>query len=187
MVPVRDTEQAFRGTAYVFVEFGNDETSATPRNGNLESILLDRADDQDEVVQVGHREQHVRTRSLDLVDQRAGVSQSGRIGLEHDNLDALTRRLLPQAVGCRCAERGVLEDHGDLRRIAYQFRHLQLRQRELRRARERGERIMTIYVELVRTRTGYQRHFRTFGDFACDQCQRAGKAAMNRGELVTAD
>jgi len=46
---------------------------------------------------------------------------------------------------------------------------------------------VTILVELVRARSGQQRHFRTFGDFACDKSKGAGKAAVDGGQFVAAD
>ena len=96
-------------------------------------------------------------------------------------------RLFAQTVGGRGAEGGVLEYHRHLRLVAHQLGHLQLRLGELRRARERREGIVATLVELVGARAGQQRHFRALGDLARDQRQRAGKAAVNRRQLVAGD
>ena len=64
---------------------------------------------------------------------------------------------------------------------------MQLRLGELGSARKRREGVGAAFIELVGARAGQQRHFRAFGYFARDQRQRAGKAAVNGGQLVAGD
>ena len=71
--------------------------------------------------------------------------------------------------------------------IADELRHLQLRARELRCPRKRREGVGSALVELVRTRAGDQRDLGAFRDFAGDQGQRAGEAAVDRGQFVAGD
>jgi hypothetical protein len=71
--------------------------------------------------------------------------------------------------------------------VAHKPGHPQLRQGELRRARERREGIRAALVELVGARTGQQRHFCAFGNFARDQRQSTGEAAVNRRQLGAGD
>ena len=149
VVPVRDALQAFRQFADVLVEVGNDEAAGAAIDRDVEAELFDRAHDQNEVVQVGHREQRIGARRLDLVDERTGVGEARRIGLEQDDLDALAGCQFAQAVGRRGAERGVLENHRHFRLVAHELRHLQLRLGKLRSARERREGVSAVFVELV--------------------------------------
>jgi hypothetical protein len=47
---MRNAQQTFRDIADVFVEVGNDESARAAVDGDLEANLLDRADDQNEVI-----------------------------------------------------------------------------------------------------------------------------------------
>src|SRR6185312_4278142 len=118
VVPVRHALQTFCELADILVEVGNDETSGTAVDRDVEADLLDRAYDQDEVVQVRHRKQRIGARGLYFIDERRGVGEAGRIRLEHHDLDAFGRSQFLEAIRGRGAERGILEDHRDLRRVA---------------------------------------------------------------------
>src|SRR6516162_5790124 len=150
VVPVRHAEQPLCGVADVSVEIRNDEATGATIDGDLQIDLFDCANDQNEIVEVGDREQHVGAGRLDLVDQRTGIAQARRVRLEHHDFHALGRRLLAQSVRSGRPEGGVLEYDGDLRLIAHELRHLQLCRGELGRATERREREMMILVELIR-------------------------------------
>ncbi len=185
VVPVRHALQALRELPDVLVEVRNDEAAGTAVDRDIEADLLDGSHDQNEVVEVGDREQGVGTGGLHLVDQRARVGEPCRIRLEHHDLDALSQRQFLQPVGGRRTERGILEDNGNLRLIADELGHLQLRPCELRGARKRREGVGPALVELIRTRAGDQRHLGAFRHFAGDQRQSAGEAAVDRGQFVS--
>ena len=187
VIPVRYALQAFGELADVLVEVRNDETAGTAVDRDVEADLLHRAHDQNEIVEIRHREQRIGAGGLDFVDQRARIGEAGGVGLEHHDLDAFARRKLLQSVRGRGAKGGVLEDHRDLGLLADQLRHLQLRFGKLRGAGEWREGVGAALVELVGTRAGDDRHLGALANFARDQGQRAGEAAMNGRELVAGD
>src|SRR5215469_16373920 len=46
---------------------------------------------------------------------------------------------------------------------------------------------MAVLVELIRARSRQQRYLGALGNFARDQCKRAGESAVNRGGLIARD
>src|SRR6185437_12366577 len=77
VVPVRHALQALGELADVLVEIRNHKPAGTAVDRDVEADLLYGTDDQDQVVEVGYREQRVGARRFHLVDQRARVGKTG--------------------------------------------------------------------------------------------------------------